>query len=58
MSEAILRQKIARLEFEHDQLLAELHHVDEMLRSVGFSEGLETVKGVMNEIIEKGIELE
>ncbi len=53
MTEAVLRKRIAQLEFEHDQLLTELSYVDRLLRSVGFSDGLQTVKGAVKEIIDK-----
>ena len=58
MEEMILRQKVARLEFEHDQLLSELMHIDRLLRSVGFSEGLQTIKGVALEILDGEVELD
>lgn len=44
MSEEELRRKIASLESINDQLYAELCHVDELMRMIGFANGLETVK--------------
>lgn len=46
-----LNQSIARLESEHDQLLAELTYVDNLLKSVGFPEGLASVKEVAQELV-------
>lgn len=39
-----LNQEIARLESVNDQLLTELKYVDQLMRQVGFTEGLATVK--------------
>lgn len=39
-----LNQEIARLESVNDQLFAELKYVDQLMRQVGFVEGLATVK--------------
>ena len=43
-------KRIAYLEFVNDQLLTELKYVDQLLRSIGFPEGLETVKKAAREI--------
>ncbi|MCB1134776.1 MAG: hypothetical protein KDK78_00795 [Chlamydiia bacterium] len=45
-------KRIAYLEFVNDQLLTELKYVDQLLRSIGFPEGLETVKKAAREIQE------
>lgn len=50
-----LLNKVSRLEFEHDQLLAELSDVDELLRAVGFPEGLKSAKEVAQEVIRDGV---
>jgi len=47
-----LFDKIARLEFVNDQIATELHNIDALLRSIGFSEGLESVKSAAVEIYE------
>lgn len=47
-----LLKKIAYLEFEHDQLLTELSDIDDLLRNVGFPEGLQSAKAVAQEVIE------
>lgn len=46
-----LQKEIARLEFINDQLSMELSYVDELLRVVGFPEGLQTIKTVVQEVI-------
>ena len=46
-----LNQSIARLESEHDQLLAELTYVNNLLKSVGFPEGIASVKEVAEELV-------
>ncbi len=46
-----LLQKIAYLEFVNDQLTTELDYVNELLRMVGFPEGLKTVKAAAQEIL-------
>lgn len=53
MENQLLNQKIAGLEFINDQLLAELQYVDQLLREIGFSEGLETIKQAAREVIEE-----
>ena len=53
MNKAQLQQKIARLEFAHDQLEAELLYVDNLLKSVGFPQGLESAKEVALELLEE-----
>jgi len=47
-----LLERIAQLEFLNDQLTAELHYVDRLLRSVGFSEGLKSVKAAAQELFD------
>ena len=46
-------QKIAYLEFANDQLSTELHYVDKLLRAVGFTDGLTTVKQAAKELFEE-----
>lgn len=52
MNENLLRKKIAKLEFEQDQLLAELKYIDTLLKNIGFSNGLATIKDVALEMID------
>lgn len=49
-----LLKKIARLESINDQLLTELGYVDTLMRMVGFTAGLETVKLTAKELYETG----
>jgi len=51
MEERLLQDKLARLEFEHDQLVAEIAYVDALLKSVGFPRGLASVKETASEIL-------
>lgn len=51
MNKTQLKQKIARLEFVHDQLETELLYVDELLKSVGFPLGLASAKEVAIELL-------
>lgn len=53
MNKAQLQQKIARLEFIHDQLEAELTYIDNLLKSVGFPRGLASAKEVALELLEE-----
>lgn len=43
-------KKIAYLEFVNDQLLSEIHYIDELLRQVGFADGLSSVKNAAEEV--------
>ncbi len=47
-----LLERIAQLEFQNDQLTAELEYVDQLLRSVGFADGLNSVKSAAQELKE------
>jgi hypothetical protein len=53
MNKAELQQKVARLEFIHDQLESELTYVDNLLKSVGFPQGLASAKEVALELLEE-----
>lgn len=44
MGEQEMRRKIAYLESVNDQLISELESLDEMMRLIGFADGLGTVK--------------
>jgi hypothetical protein len=48
-----LQQKLAYLEFVNDQLACELEYVDKLLKTIGFPEGLETIKSAAQEVIEE-----
>ena len=58
MNKQELLKKIAKLEFENDQLTAELAFVDQLMRQVGFAEGLESIKSTAIELYENGYEEE
>ncbi len=53
MNKTQLQQKIARLEFVHDQMETELTYVDGLLKSVGFPRGLASAKEVALELLEE-----
>ncbi len=55
MTKSQMMKKIARLESLNDHLYAEVNYVDTLMRMVGFSGGIETVKATAQEIIEKGL---
>jgi len=48
-----LEAKIAYLEFVNDQLLSEIEYVDQLLKLIGFPEGLATIKEAAQEVIEE-----
>lgn len=54
MTKAQLMRKIAILESVNDQLVTEVQYVDHLMRLLGFSEGLLTVKGTAQEILDNG----
>lgn len=50
MTKHELEKKIAGLESMNDQLISELTYIDQLMRNIGFSNGLETVKATAREI--------
>ncbi|MBS0627655.1 MAG: hypothetical protein JSS09_05535 [Verrucomicrobia bacterium] len=48
-----LLRKISELESLNDQLISELRFLDELLRKVGFEEGLKTLKSAAEDLIEQ-----
>lgn len=54
MTKSQLRKKIAKLETINDFLLTEVCYVDDLMRLVGFTEGLKGVKATAEELINKG----
>lgn len=46
-----LEKQITYLEYANDQMLKELAEADELLRRVGFDNGLQTVKETAKEIL-------
>lgn len=55
MTKTQLLKKIAYLESVNDQLSTEVVYVDHLMRLIGFSEGLVTVKATAQEILNKGL---
>jgi len=55
MTKAQLLKKIALLESVNDQLSTEVSYVDQLMKLVGFSHGLQTIKATAEEIIQKGL---
>lgn len=53
MNKTQLKQKVAYLEFVHDQLETELVYLDGLLKSVGFPRGLDSAKEVALELIQE-----
>lgn len=54
MTKAQLLKRIAKLESINDQLQTEVEYVDKLMKMLGFTDGLLTVKHTAQEIIEKG----
>ena len=48
-----LLKSISELESLNDQLISELRFLDELLRKVGFAEGLKTLKSAAEDLIEQ-----
>ncbi|OGN61900.1 MAG: hypothetical protein A3F40_03340 [Chlamydiae bacterium RIFCSPHIGHO2_12_FULL_27_8] len=48
-----LIKQVAKLESINDQLGAELKHLDDLLRKIGFEYGIKTLKQAAYEIINK-----
>lgn len=51
MTNVELERKIALLESVNDQLTSELQYVDQLMRQLGFAEGLLTIKSTAQEIL-------
>lgn len=54
MRAADLEKRIAHLESVNDHLLTELQYLDQLMRLIGFSQGLATVKATALEIHNQG----
>jgi len=48
-----LLKRISELESVNDQLLSEIRYLDEILRELGFAEGLKTLKEAAQEILDE-----
>lgn len=53
-----LKRKISELESINDQLTAELRYLDDLLKEIGFQEGLKTLKYAALELLEQDREEE
>lgn len=54
MTKVQLLKKIAYLESVNDQLSTEVTYIDNLMRLIGFSGGLVTVKATAQEILDNG----
>ncbi|MCE5317582.1 MAG: hypothetical protein LLG04_09535 [Parachlamydia sp.] len=52
MTKQELLKKIAELEFTNDQIQSELAYIDQLMRTVGFTDGLESLKATALELCE------
>lgn len=48
-----LEKRVAYLEFVNDQLLSEIQYVDQLLKLIGFPDGLETIKSAAQEVMDE-----
>lgn len=53
MNKDDLLKRISELESVNDQLIAEIRYLDQLLKQVGFEEGLKTLKFAAEEMIEQ-----
>ncbi len=49
-----MQKKLAELESINDQLSAEIRYLDQLLKQVGFDEGLKTLKSAAQELLDEG----
>jgi hypothetical protein len=55
-SEQQLKKRISELESINDQLTAELRYLNQLLKEVGFEEGLITLKAAAIELLQQDID--
>lgn len=53
MTREQMLKRISELESLNDQLLSEIRYLDQLLREVGFEDGLKTLKFAAKELIEQ-----
>lgn len=53
MEQEKMLKRISELESMNDQLLTEIRYLDQLLKQVGFEEGLKTLKFAAKELIEQ-----
>jgi hypothetical protein len=56
MEKEQLIKKVAKLEFANDQLMTELQYLDRLMRQVGFTDGLESLKLTALELYDNSVE--
>lgn len=54
MKKAELQKKLAYLESINDLMITELDHINSLMKLIGFSNGIATVKRTAEEMISKG----
>ncbi|MFY7842533.1 MAG: hypothetical protein ACOVOR_00725 [Rhabdochlamydiaceae bacterium] len=55
MNQQDLLKKISELESLNDQLMSELKYLDELMRKIGFIEGIKTLKFAATEMINEDL---
>jgi len=58
MTREELLKRVSELESLNDQLLTEIRYLDQLLKEVGFEDGLKTLKTAAKELIEQDRDLE
>lgn len=53
MKEELLLKRISELESINDQLASELRYLDELLKSIGFEQGVKTLKAAALELMQQ-----
>jgi hypothetical protein len=53
MEKEKMLKRISELETINDQLLTELNYLDQLLKQIGFEQGLITLKAAAHELIEE-----
>lgn len=53
MTQEEMLKRISELESMNDQLISELRYLDQLLREVGFEEGLKTLKVAAEEMLDQ-----
>ncbi|MBS0648703.1 MAG: hypothetical protein JSS10_05710 [Verrucomicrobia bacterium] len=53
MEKEKMLKRISELETINDQLLTELNYLDQLLKQIGFEQGLMTLKAAAQELIEE-----
>lgn len=56
MKKKELEKKLAVLESVNDQLATEVAYVDRLMRMIGFSDGIKTIKATAQEIYDKDLQ--